>query len=64
MHPAVHAAAAMHAAAAVMTHSAAAAPAPHLGEEVVVDVGYRVRPGEDLDCFGLRRDEARKRKRK
>src|SRR5271165_3153007 len=70
VHPAVHAAAPMHAAAAmhpapaVVTHSASAAPAPYLREEVVADVGRGVRSHENLDRFGLRRDEACERKRK
>jgi len=63
VHPAVHAAA-MHAAAAVVTHSAAPAPAPCLREEVVVDVGRGIRPHENLDRFCRGRDEACKRKGK
>ena len=63
MHPApasVHAAAM----AAAAMHRAAASATSDLGDEAVVDVGRGVRPREDLDCFGLRRDEARERERK
>ena len=63
MHPApasVHAAAM----AAAAMHPAAASAASDLGDEAVVDVGRGVRPSEDLDCFRLRRDEARERERK
>ena len=62
MPPPVHAAAPMHAPAAVAMTAAASTPAASdLRQKVVAHVGGRVRAAENLDRFGLRRGESAKR---